>query len=163
MKFNITKGQIALIIGAIALDVVTKLIIKTNVSYLEAIPVIDGFFNIVYVLNPGAAFGFLRGLDDSYRQIFFIVVTLIAIVFILYLMNNEKNKLSAYAFALVLSGAIGNLIDRIHTSYVVDFLDFYIGSYHWPAFNVADSCITIGIAILLIDSFIIRKSKKKKE
>lgn len=162
MKFNITKGQIALIIGAIALDVVTKLIIKANVSYLETIPVIDGFFNIVYVLNPGAAFGFLRGLDDSYRQIFFIVVTIIAIVFILYLMNNEKSKLSAYAFALVLSGAIGNLIDRIHTSYVVDFLDFYIGSYHWPAFNIADSCITIGITILLIDSFFIKKSKKKK-
>ncbi len=160
MKLNIKKGQIILIIIAIALDVITKLIIKSKVAYLTAIPVIDGFFNIVYVLNPGAAFGFLRNLDDSYRQLFFIVVTIIAIIFIFFLMKNEERTLSSYAYALVLAGATGNLIDRIHTSYVVDFLDFYIGDYHWPAFNVADICISTGIAILIIDILFFKKSKK---
>ncbi len=163
MKLNISKGQIALISGAIILDIITKLIIKAKLQYLETIPVIDGFFNIVYVLNPGAAFGFLRNLDDSYRQLFFIVVTIIAIIFIFILMNKETRKLPAYALSLVLAGAIGNLIDRIHTSYVVDFLDFYIGSYHWPAFNVADICITIGVSLLIIDLlFFAKKSSENK-
>ncbi len=159
---KIRKSLLIIFIAALAADILTKLAIKANVGYMESIPVIDGFFNIVYVLNPGAAFGFLRGMDDSYRQIFFIVITAAAIIGIFVLMTREKRRWAATAYVLVLAGAAGNLIDRVHTGLVVDFLDFQIGpSYHWPAFNVADICITTGIAMLIID--VIFFSKRVKE
>ncbi|MBQ3033914.1 MAG: signal peptidase II, partial [Deferribacterales bacterium] len=99
----------------LAADILTKLAIKANLEYLQSITVIDGFFYIVHVLNPGAAFGFLRNMDDAYRQMFFVIVTSAAIIGIFILMVREKRKFPSVAYLLVISGACGNLIDRIHT------------------------------------------------
>ena len=125
----------------------------------DAVPVIDGFFNIVDVLNPGAAFSFLHDMNESYRRLFFITVTIIAIFVVLYIFAREKSKINTAGFALILSGAIGNLIDRIIIGKVVDFLDFYYKTYHFPAFNVADSCITVGVALIIIDILFFSKKR----
>lgn len=144
-------------------DIITKNIIKATMELYSSIPVIDGFFNIVYVLNPGAAFSFLHDMNESYRQLFFVTVTIIAIFIILYIFSQEKSKISIAGFALILSGAAGNLIDRIYIGKVVDFLDFYYSTYHFPAFNVADSCITIGVTLIIIDMLFLNKKKQINE
>lgn len=144
-------------------DIITKNVIKATMELYSSIPVIDGFFNIVYVLNPGAAFSFLHDMNESYRQLFFVTVTIIAIFIILYIFSQEKSKISIAGFALILSGAAGNLIDRIYIGKVVDFLDFYYSTYHFPAFNVADSCITIGVALIIIDMLFLNKKKQINE
>ena len=141
------------------IDIITKYIVKTNMVLYSFIPVIDGFFNIVYVLNPGAAFSFLHDMNESYRQIFFVSITSVAIIVIFYIFLKETTKLNIIGFALILSGAIGNIIDRIFIGKVVDFLDFYYKSYHFPAFNVADSCITIGVALIIINLIFIKDNK----
>ena len=129
----------------------------------EGFSVIDGFFNVVHVRNPGAAFGFLAAAPPLFRYIFFIAVTLAAILLILrYLRVSRIEKTSLVsALALILAGAVGNLIDRVRFGEVVDFLDVYIGSYHWPAFNVADSAITVGAAILI--AVLLRRRKERTE
>lgn len=159
----ISRKKYLLFFTAIPLivDIVTKQIIKTTMELYSAVPVIDGFFNIVYVLNPGAAFSFLHDMNEKYRQSFFVIVTIIAIIIICYIFAKENSKISISGFALILSGAIGNLIDRIYIGKVVDFLDFYYEAYHFPAFNVADSCITIGVSLIVIDMLFINKKKYK--
>jgi signal peptidase II len=127
-------------------DQLTKYLIKTFVSPFEVIRVLP-FFNIVYVENIGAAFGMFKSLGN----IFFITVTALAMIFVTILIIKDKdNRLS---FSLILGGAAGNLIDRIIRGYVIDFLDVYAGKFHWPAFNVADSALTIGIVLLIIRTF----------
>ena len=122
----------------------------------DAYPVIDGFFNIVYVRNPGAAFGFLAGASPLFRSVFFLAVTLAAIFLILYYLRQTTTEEVSLvlSLALILAGAVGNLIDRIRFGEVVDFLDVYIGAFpqwpHWPAFNVADAAITTGASVLVI-------------
>lgn len=145
------KHILLLTIIPLIIDIITKNIIKSKLMLYESIPVIDGFFNIVYVLNPGAAFSFLHDMNETYRRTFFISITIIAILVVLYIFAREKSKINMAGFALILSGAVGNLIDRIIIGKVVDFLDFYYKTYHFPAFNVADSCITIGVALIIID------------
>lgn len=163
MKSKITKLLIPIFVVTLAFDILTKYLIKSNMRYGESVPVVDGFFNIVHALNPGAAFGFMRNMNEDYRQIFFVGVAIIAIILILFLLINERGKLPAIGYTLVLAGACGNVIDRIHTGHVVDFLDFYIGVHHWPAFNVADMCVTMGVAILLIDTIFLSKNRLKSE
>ncbi|MEF3254051.1 MAG: signal peptidase II [Deferribacterales bacterium] len=144
----------------IGLDQYTKYVIYNKLELYESIPVIDGFFNITYVLNPGAAFGFLANLNEKIRVLFFVVVTIIAISLVIYLLKKEWNhKIRRLAYIFILSGAIGNLIDRIWLGKVIDFLDFYIKSYHWPAFNVADTSISIGVGLLLLDIVILSNRK----
>lgn len=146
------KKYLPIIFILVLIDQLTKIYIKHTFELYETKEIIPNFFNLTLVLNPGAAFGFLAKLDESYRQIFFIAITALAIFIVIYLMYKEINfKLRAFAYTLILSGAIGNFIDRIYLGKVVDFLDFYIKNYHWPAFNVADSCITVGIFLLIID------------
>jgi signal peptidase II len=148
------KKYITLIIALVAMDQITKIYIKHNFELYETKTVIPGFFNITFVLNPGAAFGFLAKLNDSYRQIFFLAVTFIAIILLIYLMFKEKkHRFRLFSYSIILSGALGNFIDRIYLGSVIDFLDFYIKKYHWPAFNIADSCITVGVFLLFIDIF----------
>jgi signal peptidase II len=120
----------------------------------ESLPVIDGWFNITYVRNTGAAFGMLANADPAFRVPFFILVPLLALVSIAWLFKKlpAKDLQMAFALALVLSGAIGNLIDRLVYGYVIDFLSFYNHSLgQFPAFNVADSAITVGVALLMLD------------
>jgi len=142
----------------ILLDQLTKAWITMTLRVHEGFSVVDGFFNIVHVRNPGAAFGFLAGASPAFRSFFFIAVTAAAILIILqYLRKARIEDLSLIvALALIVAGAVGNLIDRVRFGEVVDFLDVYIGTYHWPAFNVADSAITCG-AILLAMILLRRK------
>ncbi|MCX8083981.1 MAG: signal peptidase II [Calditerrivibrio sp.] len=156
MKFNYI-----LIIMLVVLDQWTKKIIIEKFQLYESITVIDGFFNLTYVLNPGAAFGFLAKMDERFRVLFFVFVTFIAICLVVYLIIRERGFiLRRYAYSFILAGAIGNLIDRVMIGKVVDFLDFYIKSYHWPAFNVADVSISCGVGLLLLD--LIRDKKRKQ-
>ncbi len=126
-----------------ALDQLTKYFIKTHVGPFDVVRV-TSFFNIVHVLNTGSAFGMFRSLGN----LFFIVVTLSAMALLIFLALKDSDN--RFAFALILGGAAGNLADRILFGHVIDFLDFYAGAHHWPAFNVADSALTIGISLLLI-------------
>lgn len=146
----------------IALDQWTKVYIKNSFDLYEMKPVIDGFFSITYVLNPGAAFGMLAKLNESYRQLFFVAVTAIAIAAVVYLMIKEKEmKIRLISYTLILSGAVGNFIDRVYMGKVVDFLHFYYKQYAWPAFNVADMAISVGIGLLFLDYIILNKRTEK--
>lgn len=131
------------------LDQITKLWIVKNLTIYQTINVIDGLFNITYVLNPGGAFGFLANQSELIRGIVFLFVSFIALVVILYFYLTTPNTfwMLSNGFAMIFGGALGNLLDRVRIGKVVDFLDFYIGKYHWPSFNVADSAICVGVAI----------------
>ncbi|MFB1037319.1 MAG: signal peptidase II [Sinobacterium sp.] len=134
-------------------DQVTKQLVVSNFELFQSVNVLP-FFNLTYVQNPGAAFSFLADQDGWQRWFFTVIAAVASIVFGVWLAKTPKNQvLLNIAVALMLSGALGNLIDRVLFGYVIDFLDFYIGNKHWPAFNVADSMIFIGAALMIIDSF----------
>lgn len=144
--------KLALIAGfVIILDQLTKLIIIKTLPLYDEVVAIPGVFNIVHILNPGGAFGFLAGVDSNLRHLFFIVVSVLALglVFYFYKTTPVTHRFLSAAFALIFGGAVGNLIDRFRFGQVVDFLDFYVNTWHWPAFNVADSAITVGITIFI--------------
>jgi signal peptidase II len=128
----------------------------------DSMPIINGLFNFTYVKNPGAAFGFLAGAPPFFRSVFFIGVTVAAIMLILYYIRKTKTEepLLTASFSLIMGGAVGNLIDRVRFGEVIDFLDLYIGPHHWPAFNIADSAISVG-AILLVYDMIHRKDRMR--
>ena len=160
------KNIIIFILGAaviVALDQITKAAIVGKFSLHESHTVIDGLFNIVYVMNPGAAFGFLANASELFRRIFFTGITVTVILLIIYYIVKSKlqNTLYVISLTLIFSGAVGNLIDRMRYGAVVDFLDVYIGTAHWPAFNVADSSISIG-AVLIIFGMIAQRKKENK-
>jgi signal peptidase II len=135
----------------VALDQMIKNIVVSRIQYGEVIPVIPGFFNLILTYNYGVAFGAFAGLHDGIRPWVLFGTTLLAFAVVFYYIRSPQGQSdwARAAFALILGGAVGNLIDRVWLGKVVDFLDFYIGSYHWPAFNLADSCICIGVTILL--------------
>ena len=147
----------------ILLDQATKAWIISTMRLYDSFAVIGGFFNITHVRNPGAAFGFLAGASPLFRYIFFMSVAVAAILLILHYLRVSRIEETSLvsALALILAGAVGNLIDRVRFGEVVDFLDVYIGSYHWPAFNVADSAITVGAAILIV--VLLQKRKERTE
>ena len=136
----------------VILDQITKALILKSLTLYQSIAVISGFFSITHVQNPGGAFGFFARQSPEVRSLVFIFFSLLAIICILYFYIRTPNThpLLSGAFALILGGAVGNMIDRFRFGQVVDFLDFYIGNLHWPAFNVADSAISVGMAILVI-------------
>jgi len=148
----------------ILIDQLTKGAIQTNLYYGQSIPVIDGFFSIAYVKNTGAAFGFGAGAHEYFRIVMFLILPVIFCGWIFYmLVKTIKSPFYlSLAYALILAGAIGNLIDRFSLGYVVDFLLFYWNNEanHFPAFNVADSCITVAAGLLIIDFFAQLKAKK---
>ena len=136
----------------IILDQISKLWISNHFAYGESLAVFSTF-NLVLVHNSGAAFSFLSDAGGMQRWLFS-GIAIIASVWIVWLLRRHtQQKLLSFALALILGGALGNLIDRIAYGYVVDFLDFYWGVYHFPAFNLADSAITCGAALLLWESF----------
>ena len=141
---------LATVVILLILDQVTKYVIHTGMALHESIPVLPGFFNITYIRNPGAAFGFLAGASPTFRYVFFIGVTVAAIGLILHYLRTYAagDQLLTVSLGMILSGAIGNLIDRVRFGEVIDFLDIYLGTTHWPAFNVADSAISVGAFIL---------------
>lgn len=145
--------------AVIALDLLTKQWVVQAFNYGDSLP-LTSFFNLVRAHNSGAAFSFLAE-AGGWQRVFFIAVASIASAVILYLLRkHHRETLFSLALSLVLGGALGNLIDRIRWGYVVDFLDFFYGTYHWPAFNVADMAITGGVMLLILDSLRNPGSKK---
>ena len=143
---------VASIVGGILfLDQVTKTLVAQSLEIGQHIPILAGFFDLTHMRNPGAAFSFLAQAPEWFRQPFFLVATGVAIVALLFfiLYAQEEGTLLVVAAASILGGAIGNLIDRLLYGEVIDFLLFYWRDWAWPAFNVADSCITLGVIGLL--------------
>lgn len=146
---------ILLSVFVILLDQWTKALILARFQLGDSVPVLSSFFNITYVRNTGAAFGFLAGSSSSFRVPFFIIVPIVALTVIGLMFRKlpERDVQMASALALVMGGAVGNFIDRIQHGFVVDFLDFHWNyAAHFPAFNVADSAICIGVGLMMIDA-----------
>ncbi len=136
------------------LDQVSKLAIDRDMQLYQSIELIPGWFNLTYVHNTGAAFSFLESAGGWQRWLFSGLALFISGVLLVWLRGlSRRQVLLAAALALVLGGALGNLIDRIVYGYVIDFLDVYYQSYHWPAFNIADSAICVGVGLMLWDNF----------
>ena len=134
----------------ILLDQLTKIAVLKTFTYGESRP-ITGFFNLVLAYNKGAAFSFLAA-AGGWQRWFFTGLGVAAALFIVWLLKRHRGqKMFCFALALILGGALGNVIDRVIYGHVVDFLDFYLHNYHWPAFNVADCGITIGAVLLIVD------------
>jgi signal peptidase II len=141
---------IGMVAGAVlVLDQATKALILKHLPLGDSIPVIPGFFDLTHVHNPGGAFGFLSGVSAEVRSLLFVAVSLLATGLILYFywQTPIRQRFLAVGLSLLFGGAVGNLVDRIRFGIVVDFLDLYAGELHWPAFNVADSAITVGMFI----------------
>lgn len=148
-------------LGILLLDQWTKSMVIQRLPLYQRVEVIQGFFNLTHVRNTGGAFGIFGGEKGGVGSLLFVVVSLLAIgaIIFLFIKIREGEKALALSFSLVLSGAIGNLIDRLRYGEVVDFLDFHLSTYHWPAFNVADSAICIGIGLMALELF--RREGKK--
>jgi signal peptidase II len=145
-----------LIVGMIlVLDQSTKLYVHATFLLHESRPVIDDFFHLTYVRNPGAAFGLLARQSAIFLRVFFPAVTAFAVAILLlyYHRTPRQQVLTLWGIGLIVGGAVGNGIDRLWLGQVIDFLDFFWQSYHWPAFNVADSAICVGVGCLLLDAF----------
>ena len=155
---------VGLALAVVIVDQLSKLWIMTTFVLHEQQNIIPGFFNLVYVTNTGAAFGFLAGSNTWLRQAFFVTVAIAALIVILFAYGHLKKqaRIFVYALGLIAGGALGNLIDRLRFGSVVDFLDFYLGSYHWPAFNAADSAITVGVALFLLGTFLQHREQEKQ-
>lgn len=150
-KTKVFLGALAI---SLPLDQLSKLAVVRWLSFVDRIPVIDGFFYLTHVRNPGSAFGLFAGSPEPFRSIFFIGITGVAILMILsfYRRLAPGDRLSALALGLVLGGASGNLVDRIRFGEVVDFLHFRLwAGYTWPDFNLADSFIVVGVALLVLE------------
>ena len=162
------KLLVAVAGGVILLDQLTKAVVQASLFPGESVTVIPGFFNLTYVRNPGAAFGFLASKNAAIVLPFFIVITLVVIAGIIYYYRkaDPADRVHRWGLSLVLGGAAGNLIDRVRLQEVVDFLEFYAGDIHfppiipWPAFNIADTAISTGVGLLILD-MIVRGNARK--
>jgi len=145
----------------VIVDLATKAVISSHFVLYESVPVLSGFFNLTLAHNYGAAFSFLAD-QPGWQRWFFTITSIVISLVLLYWLKTLKDheKMLAIGLVLVLGGAIGNLWDRITLGYVVDFLDVYYQNWHWPAFNVADSAISIGAVLLILDSFLHKEKEK---
>jgi signal peptidase II len=153
------------IVAAVVLgDQLTKLWILNSFSLYESLEIIPGFFSLTYLTNKGAAFGFLAGQTGAWRHYLFLMLGAVALVVIVIAWSRMRHAHRLYSIGLPLigGGALGNLIDRVRYGSVVDFLDVYIGVHHWPAFNVADSAISIGVALFFIANILEEKAKVER-
>jgi len=145
----------------LVVDQLTKLYIDARMRPFESITLVEGFFNITYLRNKGAAFSFLA--QTSWRLPFFICVSLVAVVAILVAFRKlaDDQRLAQVSLAMIFSGAVGNLIDRLRLGEVIDFLDVHWYRHHWPAFNVADSMICVGVFLLTLDMLLEDRRRKQ--
>ena len=136
----------------VVLDQITKWLVLENIPLYQANAVIPGLFNLTHIRNPGGAFGFMAAGSQGLRNLLFIGVSVLAMGLIAYFYRSTPKSYPylGAALAMIFGGAVGNLIDRLRFGEVVDFLDVYVGAYHWPAFNVADSAISVGITIFIL-------------
>jgi signal peptidase II len=150
------------IVGVVLiLDQITKYSIQTRVRLHDIITVVPGFFNITHVRNRGAAFGVLSNLPEFWRSAFFILTAIVAVGVIAVFIWKTHERLPVFAFSLIAGGAVGNLIDRIRYGEVVDFIQWYVKSYYWPSFNVADSAITLGVGLLAFEMLLGSSTKSQ--
>ena len=151
------KAKIICLVGVVALVLVldqwSKLLALQHLSPIYPKKVIDGFFSLTLVMNSGVAFGVFSAIESSLKAYLLLLLSGVTVALVIFYYFYEKNLgfLSRFALSLVVGGAFGNMIDRWRYQKVVDFLDFYWRGYHWPAFNVADCAISIGVTILLLD------------
>ncbi len=140
----------------IVVDQYTKFMVSLHIPLNYSIKVVEGFFNLTHIRNSGVAFGLFADQQSEYKALMFIAISSIAIMAILVIFhqNPKEKKMVQVALILIFSGAIGNLIDRTLHGEVIDFVDFFIRDHHFPAFNIADSCITIGVALMVVDLFV---------
>ncbi len=147
----------------LVLDQASKVAINVSMRLYESIAVLP-FFNLTYVHNTGAAFSFLSDAGGWQRWLFAGLAVIISAVLTIWLARLQKHEtLLAIALSLVLGGAVGNLIDRLAYGYVIDFLDVYYNHWHWPAFNIADSAIFIGVVLMLLENFGVGRGQSKDQ
>ena len=147
----------SLIVALALADQLTKILTLRFIPYQESIPVIPGFFNLTHLHNTGAAFSMLHD-----NNLFFILLSGAVFIALIVLRRHFTGLLMQWGWILLLSGIIGNVTDRIRLGHVVDFIDFQFGGYHWPAFNVADSCICIAAGLFVISGFVTPKETTTK-
>jgi signal peptidase II len=151
-KFTDVKLLVGIVVLLTILDQLTKRIIVHNLSEGSIVSIIEGFFNLTLSYNRGVAFGFLSSIENTTLRVTILwTATLLACLAVayMYIFEYKNSKTGKFGLALVLGGALGNMIDRLLLGEVVDFLDFHIASYHWPAFNIADSAICVGVCVLI--------------
>ena len=159
---NLLKPKLKYFVIAIVIivvDLYTKHYANTHLNFAQPYE-ITNFFNLTLLYNHGAAFSFLSNDKTSWQLIMFACISLIAAVVLIVMIIRQPTtaKLNLISFSMILGGALGNFYDRAFRGFVIDFLDFHIGDYHWPAFNVADSAITCGVILLILASFFTKKS-----
>ena len=151
-KFNLTL--FFLFLTLVILDQFTKTLVINFFNLYDSVALLP-MINLTFVVNYGFAFGLLN--NPSLNQILVSLVILAIIIYFLYLLIKTQDKIFQLTLTLILAGALGNFIDRIFRGFVIDFIDIYIGKYHWPAFNIADSCITVGFVVLMINILFLNK------
>ena len=151
-KFNLTL--FFLFLTLVILDQFTKALVINFFNLYDSVALLP-MINLTFVVNYGFAFGLLN--NPSLNQILVSLVILAIIIYFLYLLIKTQDKIFQLTLTLILAGALGNFIDRIFRGFVIDFIDIYIGKYHWPAFNIADSCITLGFVVLMINILFLNK------
>ncbi len=145
-------------------DQVSKAVVARSMRLGQSIPIVPGYFDLTFVLNPGAAFSLFATLPESIRNPFFILVSVAAVILIIMYRARHlrQHRLASVSLALIMGGAIGNLIDRVRLGVVVDFLDVHLHQYHWPVFNVADSAISVGVTLLLLEMLMEWRREKER-
>ena len=157
-------GYYALAVAVFALDWTTKRFIEARMSVFDTRTIIPGFFDIVHARNRGAAFSMFADSTSPLRPFFLIGLSLVALLLVAAILRNASrlDRPTALGLSLILGGALGNVFDRIVSGAVTDFLDFYIGALHWPAFNVADSAIVIGATLLVFEILFTKTPMQEK-
>ncbi len=147
---------LVIVILVLVLDQWSKLLALQQLSPIYPKKVVDGFFSLTLVMNSGVAFGVFSGIESSIKSYWLLALSGATVGLVIFYYFHEKNlqKVSRFGLALVVGGAFGNMIDRWRYEKVVDFLDFYWQNYHWPAFNIADCAISIGVTLLLVDALL---------
>ena len=158
------KYHFLIAILVVLLDRMTKWLVATNITLHDSIAVLPGFFRLTHVQNSGAAFGLFAESSSEWKVAILILFSILALAVVSALLWKNSHSMTAtgVGLALILGGAIGNLYDRLLTGRVVDFFDFYLGSYHWPAFNIADSAIVVG-ALLLVGEILFAKTPAEQK
>lgn len=152
---NMKRKHLITLMMIVVFDQITKILVSTNMNLFDSIEIINGFFNLTYVQNTGAAWSILEG-----NMVFFYLISVLALVMMVkFYQHPTTDKLSQWAMTLMIGGTLGNLLDRIRLQYVVDFFDFNILGYDFPVFNIADCFLCLGVAVLML-SFILEGVKK---
>jgi len=158
-------GFYLIALAIVLTDQAAKALVVRSMRLGQSIPIVPGYFDLTFVLNPGAAFSLLATLPEWIRTPFFILVSIAAVILIaVYRARHLRgHRLASASLGLILGGAVGNLIDRVRYGVVVDFLDVHVHQYHWPVFNVADSAISVGVTLLLLDMLLEWRQEKRRQ